>query len=93
MQKPVGVDNIDNLSQIQKGEVLVTRSTSTAFNYVLPLVGAIVTDRGGLMSHAAIVAREYGLPGVVGCQVASKMIPNGARVRVDADKGEVTILS
>ena len=87
------IDNIDNLGQIQKGEVLVTRSTSTAFNYVLPLVGAIVTDRGGLMSHAAIVAREYGLPGVVGCQVATKTIPNGAMVRVDADKGEVTILS
>ncbi len=87
------IDNIENLSQIQKGEVLVTRSTSTAFNYVLPLVGAIVTDRGGLMSHAAIVAREYGLPGVVGCQVATRVIPNGAMVRVDADNGEVTILS
>ena len=87
------IDNIDNLSEIQKGEVLVARSTSTAFNYVLPLVGAIVTDRGGLMSHAAIVAREYGLPGVVGCHVATKTIPNGAWVRVDADKGEVTILS
>lgn len=87
------IDNIENLGQLQKGEVLVTRSTSTAFNYVLPLVGAIVTDRGGLMSHAAIVAREYGLPGVVGCQVATTTIPNGALVRVDATKGEVTILS
>ncbi len=87
------IDNIDSLHLIQKGEVLVTRSTSTAFNYVLPLVGAIVTDRGGLMSHAAIVAREYGLPGVVGCQVATRTIADGARVRVDADNGEVTILS
>lgn len=87
------IDNIDELGQIRKGEVLVTRSTSTAFNYVLPLVGAIVTDRGGLMSHAAIVAREYGLPGVVGCQIATRTIPDGAMVRVDADKGEVTILS
>jgi pyruvate,water dikinase len=87
------VDNIDNLHVIQKGEVLVTRSTSTAFNYVLPLVGAIVTDRGGIMSHAAIVAREYGLPGVIGCRVATTTIPNGALVRVDADNGEVTILS
>ncbi len=83
----------DSQHLIEKGEVLVTRSTSTAFNYVLPLVGAIVTDRGGLMSHAAIVAREYGLPGVVGCEVATSTIPNGAMVRVDADKGEVTILS
>jgi len=87
------IHNIDDLGRIRKGEVLVTRSTSTAFNYVLPLVGAIVTDRGGLMSHAAIVAREYGLPGVVGCQVATGNIPDGALVRVDADKGEVTILS
>ncbi|MEO8306275.1 MAG: PEP-utilizing enzyme [Betaproteobacteria bacterium] len=87
------IDNIDELGLIRKGEVLVTRSTSTAFNYVLPLVGAIVTDRGGLMSHAAIVAREYGLPGVVGCQTATRTIPDGAMVRVDADKGEVTILS
>jgi pyruvate,water dikinase len=87
------IENIDELGKILKGEVLVTRSTSTAFNYVLPLVGAIVTDRGGLMSHAAIVAREYGLPGVVGCQIASRAIPDGAMVRVDADKGEVTVLS
>jgi pyruvate,water dikinase len=87
------IASIDSLHLIQKGEVLVTRSTSTAFNYVLPLVGAIVTDRGGLMSHAAIVAREYGLPGVVGCQVATSTIPDGAMVRVDADKGEVTVLS
>lgn len=87
------IDRMDALGEIQKGEVLVTRSTSTAFNYVLPLVGAIVTDRGGLMSHAAIVAREYGLPGVVGCQVATSMIPNGAMVRVDAGKGEVTVLA
>ncbi|HEX6945587.1 MAG TPA: PEP-utilizing enzyme [Casimicrobiaceae bacterium] len=83
----------EGLASVRKGEVLVARSTSTAFNYVLPLVGAVVTDRGGLMSHAAIVAREYGLPGVVGCEVATKVIPDGARVRVDAGLGEVTLLS
>jgi rifampicin phosphotransferase len=87
------IERMEDLGRLQKGEVLVTRSTSTAFNYVLPLVGAIVTDRGGLMSHAAIVAREYGLPGVVGCRVACSTIPDGSRVRVDGEKGEVTILS
>ena len=87
------IENIEDLHLLQKGEVLVTRSTSTAFNYVLPLVGAIVTDRGGLMSHAAIVAREYGLPGVVGCRVACSTIPDGARICVDADAGEVTVLA
>lgn len=87
------IANMDDLNLIQKGEVLVTRSTSAAFNYVLPLVGAIVTDRGGIMSHAAIVAREFGLPGVVGCKVACESIPDGAMVRVDADNAQVTILS
>jgi pyruvate,water dikinase len=87
------ISSIDGLSQLQKGEVLVTRSTSTSFNHILPLIGAVVTDRGGLMSHAAIVAREYGLPGIVGCQVATQVIPDGAMVRVDADAGEITILS
>jgi len=86
------IESLEDLPKLQKGDVLVTRSTSAAFNSLLPLVGAIVTDRGGLMSHAAIVAREYALPGVVGCQVATRTIRDGAWVRVDADKGEVTIL-
>jgi phosphohistidine swiveling domain-containing protein len=44
------------------------------------------------LSHAAIVAREFGLPAVVGCKDATMLIEDGARVRVDADKGEITIL-
>jgi rifampicin phosphotransferase len=59
---------------------------------VLPLLGALVTDRGGQLSHAAIVAREYGIPGVVGTKVATTQILDGARVRVDGDAGEVTLL-
>ena len=55
-----------DFDRIVKGDVLVTESTSEAFNILLPLLGAIVTDRGGLLSHAAIVAREYGIPSVVG---------------------------
>ena len=67
--------------------MLVTNSTTTAFNIVLPLLGAIVTDRGGLLSHAAIVAREYGIPGVVGCTDATPVLPDGALVRVDGAAG------
>ncbi len=58
--------------RIQKGDVLVTQSTTEAFNILLPLLGEIVTDRGGLLSHSAIVAREYGIPGVVGTREASR---------------------
>ena len=78
--------------RIASGDVLVTESTSEAFNILLPLLGAIVTDNGGLLSHAAIVAREYGIPGVVGTREATERIADGVRVRVDGDAGEVTVL-
>jgi pyruvate,water dikinase len=79
-------------SQIAKGDVLITESTTEAFNILLPLLGGIVTDNGGLLSHAAIVSREYGIPGVVGTREATERIANGVRVRVDGDAGEVTVL-
>lgn len=78
--------------RIERGDVLVTESTSEAFNVLLPLLGAIVTDNGGLLSHAAIVAREYGIPGVVGTRDATGRIADGVRVRVDGVNGEVTVL-
>ncbi|MBW3535453.1 MAG: cysteine--tRNA ligase [Gemmatimonadetes bacterium] len=79
-------------SLFERGDVLVTRSTTPAFNAVLPLVGAIVTDRGGLLSHAAIIAREYGIPAVVGTAEATMAIPDGARVMVDGTAGRTTVL-
>jgi len=78
--------------RIVKGDVLVTESTTEAFNILLPLLGGIVTDNGGLLSHAAIVSREYGIPGVVGTREATERIADGVRVRVDGDAGEVTVL-
>ena len=81
-----------DFEHIQQGDVLVTRMTSPHFNVVLPLLGAIVTDRGGQLSHAAIVAREYGIPGIVGTREATAKIVDGARVRVDGTTGEVRLL-
>lgn len=78
--------------RLSAGDVLVTATTTESFNIVLPVVGGIVTDMGGLLSHAAIVSREYGIPGVVGCRDATALIPDGARVRVDGTTGEVTVL-
>jgi rifampicin phosphotransferase len=77
--------------RIVQGDVLVTEATTEAFNILLPLLGAIVTDNGGLLSHSAIVAREYGIPGVVGTREATGRIADGARIRVDGDAGEVTV--
>jgi len=86
------VSGPSEFGRIGKGDVLVTESTTEAFNILLPLLGGIVTDNGGLLSHAAIVSREYGIPGVVGTREATERIADGVLVRVDGDAGEVTVL-
>jgi rifampicin phosphotransferase len=82
-----------DFDRIQEGDVLITESTTEAFNILLPLLGAIVTDSGGLLSHSAIVAREYGIPGVVGTRQATSRFADGMQLRVDGDAGEVTSVS
>jgi len=81
-----------DFDRIQQGDVLLTEATTEAFNILLPLLSAIITDSGGALSHAAIIAREYGIPGVVGTRDATAQIADGARVRVDGDAGSVTVL-
>ena len=78
--------------RLRPGDVLVTHSTTESFNAVLPLLGAIVTNAGGLLCHAAIVSREYGIPGVVGTRDATALIADGTRVRVDGSTGEVRVM-
>jgi pyruvate,water dikinase len=87
------VSGAADFGRIVQGDVLVTVSTTEAFNILLPLLGGIVTDSGGLLSHSAIVAREYGIPGVVGTREATVRIRDGARVRVDGAAGEVAVLA
>ncbi len=81
-----------DFDRIQQGDVLLTEATTEAFNILLPLLSAIITDSGGALSHAAIVSREYGIPGVVGTRDATARIADGTRVRVDGDEGTVTVL-
>lgn len=87
------IADASEFGRLQQGDVLVTRATAPYFNVVLPLLGAIVTDRGGQLCHAAIVAREYGIPGIVGTRDATTRIPDGARVRVNGTTGEVQVLA
>jgi pyruvate,water dikinase len=86
------VHDMTGFDKLRQGDILVTRSTTAAFNVILPLLGGIVTDRGGTLSHSAIVAREYGIPAVVGSRDATRIIPDGARLQVDGDLGEARIL-
>ena len=83
----------DDLGRLQAGDVLITASTTDSFNIVLPLVGAIVTNTGGLLSHAAIVGREYGVPSVVGARNATGLIADGSTVTVDGTTGIVKYLN
>ena len=87
------IDGPAEFGRLRRGDVLVTASTTESFNIVLPLLGAIVTDAGGLLSHAAIVSREYGIPGVVGCRDATALIADGTEVRVDGTAGEVFVIA
>ena len=87
------VHSADDLDQIQEGEILITRVTAPSWAPVFARIKATVTDIGGMMSHAAIVCREYGLPAVTGTGSASTLIKTGQRIRVDGNTGEVTILS
>ena len=84
--------HVDQLAELQDGEILVTPFTSTSWTPVFGKIAAAVTDAGGVMCHAAIVAREYGLPAILGTGTATKQIATGDLIRVDADNGIVTIL-
>jgi phosphohistidine swiveling domain-containing protein len=78
--------------QMQDGEVLVAMQTDIAWTLLFPRAGAIVTDVGAPLSHAAIVARELGVPAVVGCGNATMRLRTGDRVLVDGGRGIVKIL-
>ena len=86
------LSNPDQLSELKKGEILVTPVTAPSWAPVFGKISAAVTDIGGMMSHAAIVCREYGLPAVTGTGNASTRITTGMRLRVDGNDGTVTVL-
>lgn len=86
------LDGPNELHHVRRGSVLVTVATTSAFNVVLPLLGGIVTDTGGVLSHAAIVAREFGIPSVVGTGKGTRTIQTGDTIEVNGSTGRVTIL-
>jgi pyruvate,water dikinase len=78
--------------QLRDGEILVTTVTNIGWTPIFPRAAAVVTDVGAPLSHAAIVARELGIPAVVGCGNATMLLRSGDRVRVDGGAGTVEIL-
>jgi pyruvate,water dikinase len=83
---------VNEIGDIREGEILVCRVTAPSWGPLFGKIKAAVSDIGGTMSHAAIVAREYGMPAVVGTGTATRVIKSGQWIRVDGDRGVVTVL-
>jgi phosphohistidine swiveling domain-containing protein len=83
--------DVSEIGTIQKDQILVTQQTDPGWAAVFFLVKGLVIERGGLLSHGAIIAREYGIPAVIGVKEATKLIRNGAQIEILADLGEVRV--
>ncbi|MFO7326749.1 MAG: PEP-utilizing enzyme, partial [Pseudomonadota bacterium] len=86
------VKSVEEIGRLRDGDILVCQVTNPTWSPVFRKITAAVSDIGGSMSHAAIVAREYGLPAVVGTGTATRRIRDGQRIRVDGGRGIVTLL-
>ena len=85
------ISDFESVSKIRKGEILVAPYTTPLLTTAILKASAIVTETGGVSSHAAIVARELGIPCVVGAQNATRILKDGMEVIVDGEKGEVYV--
>jgi pyruvate,water dikinase len=87
------IRHLDESDKLEPGDVMVCVTTAPPWTALFAIAGAIVTDTGGVMSHSGICAREFAIPCVVGTQVGTSVIPDGAMVAVDGEAGTVTILA
>ncbi len=86
------VSDLPDAKKISPGEILVTRFTLPSWTPLFANIAAVVTDSGGILSHSAIVAREYGIPAVVGAEMATSAIQDGKMIEVNGDTGIVRII-
>jgi pyruvate,water dikinase len=82
----------EDFSKMETGSVLVASITTPAWTPLFARASAVVTDIGGPLSHGSIVAREYGIPAVLGTDSATKNILHGQKINVDGNRGIVTLL-
>ena len=86
------IRTLADASRLQPGEILVTTATAPAWTPLFAVAAGVVTDTGGILSHCAVVAREYGIPAVVGVMGATAMIADGQWVEVDGNAGVVRLI-
>jgi phosphohistidine swiveling domain-containing protein len=83
--------DVTEAHRLRRGDVLVTRQTDPGWGAVFPLISGLVMERGGMLSHGAIIAREFGIPSVVGIADATRLVPHGAEVEVNGDLGTLRV--
>ena len=84
--------SVDEFDQVSPGDILVCQMTNPAWTPLFSLISGIVTDAGGTVSHPAVMAREFGIPAVIGCSVATVRIETGDQIRVNGSAGTVEVL-
>jgi pyruvate,water dikinase len=85
------IETLEEAATLVEGDVLIVRTTTPPWTPFFALISALVTNSGGMLSHAAVVAREFGIPAVVGTTNATAAIPDGAVVTVDGTRGIVVV--
>ncbi len=85
------IKSLDNIHKFKPGDILITIATNPTWTPVMHMASAVVTDLGGVLCHAAIVSREYGIPAVVGTKKATTKIKDGDKIKVNGETGTVKI--
>ena len=86
------IESFDEIDKLRKDDILVTKFTDTGWTSKFAILSGIVTEYGGILCHAAIVSREYGIPAIVSCHNVMKKIKDGQKIKIDGTTGLVTIL-
>jgi pyruvate,water dikinase len=86
------INSVTDMKKMKKGDILVSIATNPDIVTAMKMAAAIITEQGGITSHAAIVSRELRIPCVIGTKVATKVLHDGDLVEVDADKGIIKII-
>lgn len=87
------ISSLTDISRLSPGDILVTQYTDPGWTPALGMVAGVVTEVGGLLSHAAVIGREYGIPAVLNVTRATQVLRSGQRIRVDGGNGQVTVLA
>lgn len=86
------IESISEAYKLKKGDILVTRQTDPGWIVVFPLISGLIVERGGMLSHGAIVSREFGIPSIVGVPSATARIKDGQLIQLDADTGTIKFI-